>query len=90
MLESNTKNTPVTFDGVTKRAEDWAIERGIKWATVQRRRAFGSTWAQALMPGDRRRPFTFGPKKNRRFKDGSALENGNLYEASTPYGTPDG
>lgn len=42
---------PVTFDGVTKPAAQWAHERGLKWQTVKMRRMRGAGWAEALKPG---------------------------------------
>lgn len=41
---------PVTIEGQTKPAIQWAAERGLKWQTVKMRRFRGWTWAEALHP----------------------------------------
>ncbi|MNG36564.1 hypothetical protein D3C84_1236330 [compost metagenome] len=46
---------PVTIEGQTKPASQWAAERGLKWQTVKMRRFRGWTWAEALHPELRRR-----------------------------------
>ena len=42
--------TLVTLDGVTKTAEEWAIERKINLVTVLKRRQTAHSWAEALTP----------------------------------------
>ncbi|TBW11690.1 hypothetical protein E0E50_05835 [Azotobacter chroococcum subsp. isscasi] len=41
---------PVTLDGRTKPASQWAAERGLKWQTVKMRRYRGARWEEALRP----------------------------------------
>lgn len=43
-------DTPITIDGQTKPASQWAAERGIKWQTVKMRRMRGDSWRDALDP----------------------------------------
>ncbi len=49
--------TPVTFDGETRPAMEWADQRGLKWQTVKMRRLRGDSWADALEPGLRKNSF---------------------------------
>ncbi|EIK94024.1 hypothetical protein PMM47T1_24059 [Pseudomonas sp. M47T1] len=46
--------TPVTLDGETRPAMEWADLRGLKWQTVKMRRLRGDTWADALESGLRK------------------------------------
>lgn len=46
--------TPITIDGVTRTAGEWARLRGLKWQTVKMRRMRGNSWREALRPGLRR------------------------------------
>lgn len=48
---------PVTLDGRTKPASQWAAERGLKWQTVKMRRYRGAGWIEALCPELRRTPW---------------------------------
>jgi len=43
-------STPITIDGVTRTAGEWAAHLGIKWQTVKMRRMRGDTWREALNP----------------------------------------
>lgn len=52
------KDTLVTLDGVEKRAEEHAKDRGINWETVKQRRSRGCNWEEAMSVGDKRRPMT--------------------------------
>lgn len=47
----------VTLGGVTKTAQEWAMERGVKWQTVKMRRYRGSSWSEALRSGHYRSPW---------------------------------
>lgn len=47
----------VTLGGVTKSAQEWARERGVKWQTVKMRRYRGSSWGEALRAGRHRNPW---------------------------------
>lgn len=49
--------TPVTLDGVTLLAMEWAVSRGLKWSTVKMRRMRGADWNQALEPELKRTTF---------------------------------
>lgn len=42
--------TPITIDGVTRSAGEWAELRGLKWQTVKMRRMRGDSWRDALDP----------------------------------------
>jgi len=42
--------TPITINGVTRPAGEWAEIRGIKWQTVKMRRMRGDNWREALDP----------------------------------------
>ncbi len=48
---------PVTLNGQTKLASQWAAERGLKWQTVKMRRMRGENWTEALTPELRRTTF---------------------------------
>lgn len=55
--ETCARGTPITIDGVTRTAGEWAAERGLKWQTVKMRRHRGDSWRQALSPELRRTPW---------------------------------
>ncbi len=42
--------TPITINGVTRSAGEWAELRGLKWQTVKMRRMRGDSWRDALDP----------------------------------------
>ncbi|MDG9926537.1 MULTISPECIES: hypothetical protein [unclassified Pseudomonas] len=50
------KDLPLTLQ-VTKTAQEWAEEFGLKWETVRKRRYRGWSWTQALDPNLRRTTF---------------------------------
>lgn len=52
--------TPVTRDGVTLPAAEWAARLGLKWQTVKMRRMRGDNWTEALAPELRRSTFMSG------------------------------
>jgi hypothetical protein len=52
--------TPVTLDGRTMPAMEWAMRRGLKWQTVKMRRMRGDNWSEALAPELRRTTFMSG------------------------------
>lgn len=43
-------NTPISIDGVTRSAGEWAQIFGLKWQTVKMRRMRGDSWRDALNP----------------------------------------
>lgn len=43
-------DTPVTIDGVTKSAREWAKERGLREQLVKDRRAAAKSWEESLSP----------------------------------------
>lgn len=43
-------DTPITIDGQTRPAGEWAELRGLKWQTVKMRRMRGDNWRDALDP----------------------------------------
>lgn len=47
----------VELDGVEKNVVQWALERGLKWETVRKRRYRGDNWGEALKKGLRRSSF---------------------------------
>lgn len=49
--------TPITRDGITLPAAEWAARLGIKWNTVKMRRLRGDGWTEALKPELRRTTF---------------------------------
>lgn len=46
--------TPITRDGITLPAAEWAARLGLKWQTVKMRRMRGESWTEALTPELRR------------------------------------
>lgn len=48
--ETCAAGTPITIDGVTRPAGEWARLRGLKWQTVKMRRMRGDSWRCALDP----------------------------------------
>lgn len=49
--------TPVTRNGITLPAAEWAARLGLKWQTVKMRRMRGDNWTEALAPELRRTTF---------------------------------
>lgn len=49
--------TPVTLDGDTFPAMEWAARLGLKWSTVKMRRMRGESWTEALTPELRRNKY---------------------------------
>lgn len=54
--------TPITRDGITLPAAEWAARLGLKWQTVKMRRMRGESWTEALTPELRRTTFMSGWK----------------------------
>lgn len=49
--------TPITRDGITLPAAEWAARLGLKWQTVKMRRMRGESWTEALTQELRRTTF---------------------------------
>ena len=54
--------TPITRDGITLPAAEWAARLGLKWQTVKMRRMRGESWTEALTPELRRSTYMSGWK----------------------------
>jgi hypothetical protein len=50
-------STPITLDGITLPAIQWAARLELKWNTVKMRRLRGATWVEALNPELQRTTF---------------------------------